>query len=169
MPESELQRLAAALLALGFPAILLAAALRDMARRRIDNGLSLALALLYPPAALLAGADPGEVAWHLGAGGATLAGGLALAAAGLLGGGDGKLLAAAACWTGFAALPALLVAVALAGGALALVSILVRAVSGRRAKRRPGGLADMPYGPAIALGGVAVWPRIEPAASLFGL
>lgn len=170
MPDIDPQRLAATLLPFAFPALLAVAAAGDLARRRIDDRLNLALALLYPPAALAADADAAEIAWRLGAGACVLAAGLVLAARGLLGGGDAKLLAAAACWTGFPALPAFLTAAALAGGVMALALLAVRRLARRRlseTSRPDPGREEMPYGPAIAMGGLAVWPGV--ASSLGGV
>jgi len=157
-------------LCLAFPALLTAGACGDLARYRIPNLLSVALAALYLPAALAGGAGLEEIAWHLGAGLAVLLAGMALFFAGLFGGGDAKLLAAAACWTGFAQLPAFLVFVALWGGLLAVLLMVLRAVL-RRVVRRPGSgwLArqlerprDVPYGIAIAIGGILVFDRLPP-------
>ena len=166
MPDIEPERLAAVLLPFGFPALLAVAAAGDLARRRIGNRLALALALLYLPAALAAGAGAAEIAWHVGAGAAVLAAGLALAMANLLGGGDAKLLAAAASWTGFSALPAFLIAVALAGGVMALALLLARALPGSRTADSAPPARDMPYGPAIAVGGLVVWPEMAVVSSL---
>ncbi len=145
----------AALLPAAFPCLLAAAAVDDLAHRRIDDRLCLALAALYPPAALAAGADMAAIAWHLAAGAAVLAAGLAACARGLMGGGDAKLLAAAACWTGFAALPAFLLLAALAGGLCALILL-----AGGRAGR------ELPAAPAIAAAGLAVMARLEAVEAL---
>jgi len=153
---------------LAFPALLALGALGDVRGFRIPNSLSIALALAYPVAALAAGTAPAGIAWHLGAGLAVLLAGMALFFAGLFGGGDAKLLAAAACWSGFAALPALLLYVALAGGAVALLFALLRLVLRRRAVapdswagRLVARPRDVPYGLAIAVGGIAAFPRFD--------
>ncbi|MGO8918103.1 MAG: prepilin peptidase [Stellaceae bacterium] len=92
-----------------------------------------------------------------------LAVGVLLFDRGLLGGGDVKLMAAIALWTGFDELPLMLVVTGLAGGALALAHLsplhhLMPARPGapegddfRSRLRRP-----VPFGVAIALGGVCI-------------
>jgi len=159
------------LLCLSFPALLALAAVGDVVRYRIPNMISILLALAYLPAALLVGTGLDEIAWHLCAGLVVLLVGMALFFAGIFGGADAKLLAAAACWTGFALLPALLVFMALAGGVLVLVLLVLRRLlRQRRATADPEGwigrqLArprDVPYGLAIAIGGIAVFSRLPP-------
>jgi prepilin peptidase CpaA len=77
-------------------------------------------------------------------------------AAGKLGGGDVKLLASAGLWFDLAGALWLLVAVALAGGVLALLVLVLRTIDWSDEKRRrvvllrPGG--GIPYGVAIAAG-----------------
>jgi prepilin peptidase CpaA len=66
----------------------------------------------------------------------------------MLGGGDVKLLAASALWTGSAALLPFLTATALAGGLLAAVFLVFARRGGRR--------VALPYGVAIAAGGLLV-------------
>ena len=160
---------AAFLLTLTYPAMLALAAAGDIARYSIANRLCIALALLYLPAALVAGTPLATVAWHAGAGAAVLAICAAAFFARLMGGGDAKLLAACACWTGFQALPALFLYVALAGGALALVLLVVRTALRRlrpiRVDEEGSQLAhllarprDVPYGLAIAIGGLVSFP-----------
>ncbi len=171
--------LVAFLLCLAFPVLLALAAWGDVARYRIPNSLSIALAASYLPAALAAGAGLSEIAWHLAAGVGLLAIGIALFFAGVLGGGDAKLIAAAACWTGFPVLPAFLIYVALAGGALALALLVLRrllvrvfgitADSDRRLGRLVARPRDVPYGLAIAIGGIAIFARLDAVRSAIGM
>ncbi|HEU4695934.1 MAG TPA: prepilin peptidase [Sphingomicrobium sp.] len=73
-------------------------------------------------------------------------------AAGWLGGGDVKLLAALGLWFNLQAALSLVAAVFIAGGVVALMFILVRfARRDRRKERR------IPYGLAIAIGAVAIF------------
>jgi prepilin peptidase CpaA len=87
---------------------------------------------------------------------ALLAVGLPMFAAGKLGGGDVKLLAVAGMWFDFRGALWMLIAVALAGGVLALLVIVIRTFAWSEEKRRrvvllrPGG--GIPYGVAIAAG-----------------
>ena len=87
---------------------------------------------------------------------ALLAVGTPMFAAGKLGGGDVKLLASAGLWFDFAGALWLLIAVALAGGVLALLVLVIRSFNWSEEIRRrvvllrPGG--GIPYGVAIAAG-----------------
>ncbi len=121
------------------------AAAEDIRCERIPNALNLALAALYPATALLSGEHP--IAWHLACGGIVLTAGLAVARKGWLGAGDAKFIAAVSCWTGFGHLAAFLSATALAGGVIALLFLALRPHC------RQG---RMPFGPAIAIGALAV-------------
>lgn len=76
-------------------------------------------------------------------------------AIGALGGGDVKLLAASSLFAGPAYLVEFLLVVALAGGALSLVALMGLAV-GTPSARDNGRHRRVPYGPAIATGGLAV-------------
>jgi prepilin peptidase CpaA len=125
----------------------------DGRSRRIPNPLPLALALVglvRIAIGLGSGAGAGAAALDLVAAAAVfLAGGAAFRFR-MLGGGDVKLFAAAALWLGAAALGPFVLATALAGGALALGFLLARHL-------RPDGLAaGLPYGIAIAAGGILV-------------
>lgn len=165
------------LLCLAFPALLILAAAGDLMHYRIPNAIPIALALLYLPAALAVGSEFEQLAWHLAAGGAVLLVGMALFFANLLGGADAKMLAAAACWTGFPLLPPFLIVMALAGGILALVLLVLRLILRRSALGRRhesaqtwlgGQLARpkaVPYGLAIAIGGIAVFARLPTVVS----
>ena len=72
---------------------------------------------------------------------------LLLFATGAMGGGDVKLMAALALWTPWPALLDVAFWMALSGGLLALAV-------GIRAARRPDASRDVPYGIAIAIGGM---------------
>jgi prepilin peptidase CpaA len=138
---------------------LLAACVCDLRRFEIPDSLSVVILL----SALGFGfATPGfEWLWHAGGVALMFAIGLALFAAGWMGGGDIKLLVATAAWTGLSGLPSYLVGVALAGGVLALVLLASRAgfrTAGVAPERMPGPLqpgAPMPY--ALAIAGGAFW------------
>lgn len=156
----------AALLALAAFACLLLACVADVTRFEIPDSLSIAILLLAFGFGLLV---PG-FAWgaHLLALLAMFAIGLLLFALGWMGGGDVKLLVAAAAWTGLAGLPALLIGMALGGGLLALLLILTRMgarLASLPAERMPRVFqrdAPMPYAIAITIGaafsGWRTWP-----------
>jgi prepilin peptidase CpaA len=147
-----------------FAILLIAAGWQDLRTLRIANSLSLATL-----AAFAVWAAAGVALGQLSA--ATLAIaifcslavfgiGAAGFAAGILGGGDVKLLAAASLFAGSAHLVDFLVVTALAGGALGLAVLagapigpVAPAADGTVRARLRGGL---PYGPAIAAGGLWV-------------
>ena len=142
-------------LALILAILLIAAAMEDAVRLRISNltvGLVLVAAIV---AAITAGFDLGL--WqNLVVFLALLAVGTPMFAAGKLGGGDVKLLASVGLWFDFVGAVWLLVAVALAGGVLALLVLVIRSFNWSEKIRRrvvllrPGG--GIPYGVAIAAG-----------------
>ena len=99
---------------------------------------------------LASGAGVGAAALDLAAATAVFVAGAVAFRFRLLGGGDVKLIAAAALWLGAAALGPFLLATALAGGALAVGFLLARHA------RREGLAAGLPYGIAIAAGGILV-------------
>jgi prepilin peptidase CpaA len=138
----------------GLAIALLAAAAGDLRHRRIDNRLNAAIALAAP-----------LFWWAGGLGMAAIGGQLALAAAcfgmltglfalGAIGGGDVKLLTALALWIRPLWFVQLLAVMALAGGGLTLMC-LFRLVAWR-AHGRPRNTVTVPYGIAIALGGLWV-------------
>lgn len=119
-----------------------AAAAVDVMTRRIPNALTAATLALALVAAILAGRGGDAVLGSL----AAFAAGLALhfGARGAFGLGDAKLMAGAGAVAGLAHVLDFLIAMALAGGVLALALLAVH-----RSRR-----ATMPYGPAIAAGAV---------------
>ncbi len=142
-------------LALILAILLIAAALEDAVRLRISNltvGLVLVAAIV---AAITAGFDL-RLWQNLVVFLVLLAVGTPMFAAGRLGGGDVKLLASVGLWFDLAGAVWLLVAVALAGGVLALLILLIRSINWSEEIRRrvvllrPGG--GIPYGVAIAAG-----------------
>ena len=142
-------------LALIVAVLLLAAAAEDAVRLRISN-LIVALVLVGAiVAAMLAG--PELALWkNLVVFLALLGIGTPIFAAGKLGGGDVKLLAAVGLWFDFAGALWMVLAVVLAGGLLALVILILRSFAWSEEIRRrvillrPRG--GIPYGVAIAAG-----------------
>lgn len=142
--------------------LLLVAARSDLAEFRIPNRLNLAIALLYPAHVLAA---PAAVPWAvaIGIAMATLLAGLLPFRFGWIGGGDVKLLAAAALWAGPSGYPVLLIGTALAGGLMALAMLPPMRVGFAWACHTVGAVdardailgKTMPYGIAIAIGGTA--------------
>jgi len=147
MPNAGLSELLLGLLAL----ILVVAAVVDVRTYTISNRLNLAVALLaplywwsialplWPDAAIQVGVAAGLFA-------------LLAAAfyAGMMGGGDVKLAAALALWFPPAATVRFVVFMSIAGGVLTLVMVALHRI------RRKSGRPQIPYGVAIAVGGLAI-------------
>jgi prepilin peptidase CpaA len=160
-----------------FISLMLAAAVSDIRFYRIPNWLCASVATLFIAAALIFTMPLELLGWHLLAGAAVLLVGFCLFAANIIGGGDAKLLAAAALWAGWTELPSFLFYTALAGGALAIVMMVwevVRTHAELTAGGSPSALLkraislrpDLPYGVAIAFGACAFLPRSWWAAGL---
>lgn len=159
-----------------FPALVIAAALTDMASYTIPNRLNLALVAAYPAAALLLGRTPIEIGVCLALGVGALLVAMGLFAAGWIGGGDAKLFAAVALWLGLPAIASFLMATALVGGALALLLLNVRAAWLKPyLAGAPPWLARLtttgeavPYGVAIAVGALVAFPLSPLVSGLHG-
>jgi prepilin peptidase CpaA len=162
----------------GFLVMLGLAAYKDVRERRIPNRLTGALAALYP---LYVVVSPTPVAWPAAVALAALVFviGLGLFARELIGGGDVKLLAVLSLWAGPEQFVWFMLVTTLAGGALSLFSLWYRrwgvlieahfatlglAITSGRAPVSPEAPADgstaasttLPYGVAIAAGGIAI-------------
>ena len=142
-------------LALILAILLIAAAVEDAVRLRISN-LTVGLVLVTAIVAVITAGFELRLWQNLVVFLALLATGTSMFAAGKLGGGDVKLLASVGLWFDFAGALWLLVAVALAGGVLALLVLVIRSFNWSEEIRRrvvllrPGG--GIPYGVAIAAG-----------------
>lgn len=145
-----------------YAAPLVVAAAWDTASFRIPNTLNLVFLALFPVAVLVAPHGP-DWLWHAAAFGAVLGAGIVLFTLRLLGGGDVKLMAVTALWLGWEPLPQFLVWVAVCGGVLSLALILLRTAPLQMVYAHLGGAprllrpkADVPYGIAIAAGGLVM-------------
>jgi len=142
-------------LALVFTVLLIVAAAQDALRLRISNVTVLLVIAAAVAAAVIAGLQI-DLWQNLAVFFVLLVAGTPLFAAGKLGGGDVKLLAAVGLWFSIKSAAWMLIAVLLAGGVLALVVLALRAFSWSEAARdravilRPKG--GIPYGVAIAAG-----------------
>jgi prepilin peptidase CpaA len=146
-----------------FAALMAAAAVEDFRRLVIANRLVVALCLLWPVQLATGSAlAPLAVLSTLAGAAAIFAVGALIFSRGMIGGGDVKLLSAAALWAGAEALPSLLILTALFGG---LLSLLLLSPLGPRLRADRGG-ADapalgaarppVPYGAAIAAAALVV-------------
>ena len=149
-----------------FAALLIYAACCDIGRLTIPNWVSAALAVLFVAAALLVGMSLPELALHLAFGAGMLVVGFFLFQAGIIGGGDAKLFAAAAIWTGFGAFVPFMFWTAAAGGVLALALLAARQVL-RQSETNPAFVNRLlknengvPYGVAIMTGGLMALPAL---------
>ena len=154
------------LVLLGFVGLILAAAWSDMAGYRIPNWIPAALIALWPLAAFALGLSWGQIGLSLATFAGVLAIGMALWAPGFIGGGDAKLIAAAALWFGWPGVLSFLVWCVLCGGVLALALLLMRKAVPAMPVFKPEwvartALADgapAPYGIAIAAGAMIALP-----------
>jgi prepilin peptidase CpaA len=165
----------------GLLTLLILAALTDLRERRIPNWLNAGVAALYPVYLLL---SPVPVAWPSALAISLMVGlvGLALFARERIGGGDVKLITAISLWAGVDQFTLFAVVTTLTGGIVGLVSLwywrwrpLIEAhlagfglagIGRGGAPAAAGGPepnappmpapATLPYGIAIAAGGVAV-------------
>jgi len=162
-----------------FVALLVVAAVFDLWKFTIPNWISVSLLGLFVASGVFL---PTQIDWlaHLGAMAAVLLGSLLLYRFRVIGGGDLKLLVVVGLWTGLDGLPEFLILTALAGGVLSLgliglrrllMSLLVlQTVPDCITKTSlprlllPG--EPMPYGVAIAVGGILV-ARQLPHLGLF--
>lgn len=155
-----------ALMAL-FIALVSYGAWTDARELRIPNWVSLALLAGFIPMALLAGIGLENLAWHLAGAVLVLIVGFVLFAFNLFGGGDAKLMAAAALWVGWPQLAYFVFAVVLVGGVLSILVVLLRKGLGLWPDwlvKRAAGLFTpneaIPYGIAIAAGALLTVPRM---------
>jgi len=150
---------------IGFAALMLIAAFEDLRRLIIPNALTLSICVLWP---LYVVATPSllVILASLACGIAVFLVGAFCFSRGYLGGGDVKLLAAAALWAGPGAIAPLLVLTGVLGGLLALLMLMppgAQIVEFARAKLGPGdipeklaGTTPIPYGIAIAAAALLV-------------
>jgi prepilin peptidase CpaA len=150
------------------PILAILAALKDLTSYTIPNWISLGLAGAFVVAAAGAGLPLQVVGVHVAAGFVALLAGMVLFAAGWIGGGDAKLLAACCLWFGWPGVRDFLLDTALAGGGFALLLIAARGQMVRAflpltgwAGRLTTPGAPAPYGVAIALGALIAFPSSE--------
>lgn len=152
------------ILTIVLPVGLAIAAATDLLTMKIPNWISLALILAFYPAAYMAGLGFGPIGVATLAALAVFAACFALFAMNVMGGGDAKLLTAAALWFGYSAsLVSFLVLVSVAGGVLTLLILLLRSQAhlimaiGLRLPHSLVTAKKIPYALAIAAGGLLTW------------
>jgi len=151
---------------------MLAAAISDIRKYIIPNSISVALIAAFAIAFALSGLGWDVLLNHLLAGFGMLVIGLIMwhpDYTGYLGGGDVKLLTAAAFWLGWPLFGHALVYITLCGGLLAIgflvarlivrwyprISLTIKPLAKLAATEKPA----LPYGVAIAVGAVYVFPQ----------
>lgn len=151
-----------------FPALMALAAAMDLLTMKIPNRLSAVLAIGYFAAALLTRAPLHDIALHALCGAVVLVFTFALFSFGWIGGGDAKLAAATALWLGWTPLAEYGLASALAGGALTMIILMGRRLALPEALASQAWIARLhnaksgiPYGIALALGGMIVYPETQ--------
>ena len=142
-----------------FLALCVFAALHDVNRLTIPNWLNVTLAVLFVPAAFVSGVPMEIIGGHL-----ITALCAFLIAFDIVGGGDAKMIPAVMLWVGPSASITFLFVMAVAGGACAILIILVRKTM--PVEVVPGAVrapfeekAGVPYGVAIAAGVFAAGPQ----------
>ena len=155
-----------AVLLLGFPALVIFGALRDLTSYIIPNWISGLLILGFAPAALAMGLSLPVIGLHLAVGVGALVIGMAMFALNWIGGGDAKLFAASALWLGWPASLEFVVVTCVAGGVLTLALFGLRSPMLRPyvlggpgwVNRLAEPKGDLPYGVAIAVGALVAFP-----------
>ncbi|MGY4498600.1 prepilin peptidase CpaA [Bradyrhizobium sp. GM24.11] len=151
-----------------FPALMAFAAASDLFTMTISNRVSLALVAGFFVLAFAGGMAPYEMLSHVGAGVLLLVGAFTCFAMGWMGGGDAKVAASVALWFGFAPLMDFLLYASLFGGALTLLLLQFRqwplpyGLAGQAwLARLHDKQTGIPYGIALALGALMVYPETE--------
>jgi len=149
-----------------FPGLMAYAAVSDLLTMTISNRISMLLIAGFAFVAFFSGMTPTAALLHLGAGGIVLVIAFACFAFGWIGGGDAKLAACAGLWFGFDHLLQYLVYASLFGGALTLLLLQFRQWPLPSALSRQDWLlrlhhkeTGIPYGVALALGALLVYPE----------
>ena len=151
-----------------FAGLLCWAAISDISRFVIPNSICLGIIALFPAYGLAA---PHSIDWvgHIATAGAMLGIGFVFYVMHLTGGGDVKMLVVASLWAGPGLIIPFLVAVAMAGGVLSLLTLTrlkvfrLRPAGGPSFGLRLGAAmkAHVPYGVAIAAGGLMIVYRLQ--------
>lgn len=151
-----------------FPALMAFAAASDLFTMTIPNRVSLLLIAGFFILAGLTGMPLPEIGMHVAAGLTVLAVTFACFAFGWIGGGDAKVAAAAALWFGFPPLAGYLIYASLFGGALTLLMLQFRQwplpyslLSQEWLQRLHRKDSGIPYGIALALGALMIYPETE--------
>jgi prepilin peptidase CpaA len=151
-----------------FPALMAFAAASDLFTMTISNRVSLALAAGFLLLAASTGMAPSEILSHVGAGALVLVVAFFCFTMGWVGGGDAKIVAAAALWFGFAHLMEYLLYASVFGGALTVLLMQFRQwplpamlTSQAWLLRLHARESGIPYGIALAIGALMIYPETD--------
>lgn len=148
------------------PLCLAIAALTDLFEMTIPNWISVVLITVFLLISPMSGLSLAEFGWHFVAAGLVFSVCFALFALNVMGGGDAKLLTAAALWFGFNhSLFEFLVLTGYLGGMLTIVIVLLRvnwdklATVGLRLPQTLMVATKIPYAIAIGAAGLLAYPN----------
>ena len=151
-----------------FPSLMAFAAASDLFTMTISNRISLLLIGGFAALAIFSGMGLHDLGSHVGAGLVVLVVAFACFAFGWVGGGDAKLAASCALWFGFGHLLDFLVYASVFGGVLTLLLLQIRqwplplSLAGQPwASKLHDKQTGIPYGIALALGALMVYPETE--------
>ncbi len=154
-------------LTLIFPMAMVMAMVSDVRDFEIPNSLPLLLLVAYPLTALIAGFSWQQIFWAFSLSGLMLAIAIILFLLRIMGGGDGKLLAASVLWIGQERLWEFLFMTTFAGGVLALALMLFRRLPLASALKSIATIEqlharkqDIPYAVAIGCAGLIIYPHL---------
>ena len=158
-----------------FPAAMAFAAASDLVSMTISNRVSLALIIGFFLVALLTGMGWADIGRHLLAGVVVLVVAFGFFTQGWIGGGDAKLAAATALWLGFSHLLEYLLIASVAGGLLTLLLLQLRSLPMPAIFARQKWIvrlhdfeSGIPYGIALAIAGLLVYPETSFMRALAG-
>ncbi|WP_286165024.1 prepilin peptidase [Arthrobacter sp. TPD3018] len=143
-------------LAVVLAALLLAAGIEDARTREIANGKNAAIALLAPLWWWALGLGWTDVGVQLLVAAIVFGVFVGAFAAGWMGGGDVKMIAAISLWLPLGSLVDMLMVMAVLGGAITVLMMI------DQRRRRAFGTIEVPYGVAIAAAALLVLPAILP-------
>jgi prepilin peptidase CpaA len=158
-----------------FPVLMAYAASSDLLTMRIANWLVILVVLAYLGLALLLNIPWEQIGWAAVAALAVLVVAFALFAFGWIGGGDAKLVSATAMWVGTTVMLQYLIYAALLGGALTLIILAFRRypmpawlLRHKWLDRLHDTKSGVPYGIALALAAILVYPETAIFGALIG-